>query len=121
MLGSKESFIYKRLAIQHERWRRQRIMKYNSGGKGRKNKMKGINEFHSKEKNFVNTYTHQLSHELVNFCIENRIGKIELVNIVQTTEEAKEFPFVIRNWSFGNFKNKLQYKCKINNIDLIFN
>lgn len=121
MLGDKESYIYKRLAIQHGLRRRQSLMKYNIGGRGQKNKTKGVEKFKSKEKNFINTYTHQLSHELVKFCLDNKIGKIELIDITQTLEEAKEFPFVIRNWSFGNFRDKLEYKCRKNAIELIYN
>lgn len=121
MVGDKEGFVYKRYAIQQGLRRRQSMMKYNKGGHGRKNKTKGIEEFKNKEKNFVNTYTHQLSHELVKFCIDNKIGKIELVDIVQTSEEAKELPFVIRNWSYGSFRDKLEYKCNKNNIELILN
>ncbi|KAB2869473.1 MAG: IS200/IS605 family element transposase accessory protein TnpB [Bacteroidales bacterium] len=121
MFGDKESYIYKRLAIQHGLRRRQSIMKYNTGGRGRKNKTKGVEEFKTKEKNFINTYTHQLSYELVKFCLDNKIGRIKLVDIVQTSEDAKEFPFVIRNWSFGNFRDKLEYKCKKNSIELLYN
>jgi len=119
LIGNKESFINKRLAIQHGLRRRQHQMKYNKGGKGRANKTKGIEEFREKEKNFINTYTHSLSHELVKFCIDNKIGKLVIEAIKQTTEEAKMFPMVIRNWSFGNLIDKLKYKCNKYNIELI--
>ena len=121
VIGDKESLIYKRLAIQHGLRRMQSKMKYNEGGRGRKNKTKGVEEFKLKERNFVNTYTHQLSYELVKFCMDNKIGKIEFLDIIQTCEEANEFPFVIRNWSWGSLRDKLEYKCHKNNIELIFN
>jgi hypothetical protein len=120
LIGDKESFIFKRLAIQQGLKRRQQKMKYNSGGRGRKNKTKGVEEFKEKEKNFVNTYTHNLSSELIKFCIENKIGKLEIADVLQSFEEAQEFPFVIRNWSFGSLNSKLEYKCRMKNIELIY-
>jgi len=119
LIGDKESYIYKRLAIQNGLRRRQHQMKYNKGGKGRANKTKGIKEFKEKEKNFINTYTHNLSHELVKFCIDNKIGKLVIEAIKQTKEEAMKYPLVIRNWSFGNLIDKLKYKCNKYNIELI--
>lgn len=115
-IGDKESYIYKRLAIQQGLRRRQQMMKFNSGGKGRKQKTLGLEQFKTKEKNFVQTFTHKLSSELVSFCVHNNIGKIELKEISQFTEEAKIFPFVLRNWSFGGLIDKIGYKCKMKGI-----
>ena len=95
-------------------------MKYNTGGRGRTNKTKGVEEFKQKEKNFANTYTHNLSSELIKFCVENKVGKLEIDNVLQSFEEAQEFPFVIRNWSYGNLRDKLDYKCKRSSIELIY-
>lgn len=120
IIGDKESFIYKRLAIQQGLKRRQQKMKYNNGGRGRKNKTKGVEGFKEKERNFVNTYTHNLSSELIKFCIDNKIGKLKIDDVLQSFEEAKEFPFVIRNWSYGNIREKIEYKCRMNNIELVY-
>jgi hypothetical protein len=115
-IGDKESYLYKRLAIQQGLKRRQELMKYNSGGRGRKKKTQGIDEFKAKEKQFVENFTHNLSTELVKFCIAHKIGKLELREFEQTIEEATTNPFVLRNWSYGNLRNKIEYKCKMNDI-----
>lgn len=117
-IGDKECFIYKCLAIQHGFKRRQSQMKYNKGGKGRPKKMKGVEEYMMKERNFIDTYMHKLSHDLVGFCINNKIGKLVVDDVKQSIEDAKEFPFVIRNWSYGNLLQKLEHKCIKKNIEL---
>ena len=121
LIGDKESFVYKRLAIQQGLKRRQQKMKYNKGGRGINNKTKGVKESKAKEKNFIETFMHQISSELIKFCLKNEIGRLEIDNISQSIEEAQEFPFVIRNWSYGNLMNKLEYKSNLNNIELIYN
>lgn len=120
-IGDKESYVYKRLAIQHGLRRRQQFMKFNAGGKGREKKMLNLNRFKSKEINFIQTFMHNLTSRLVKFCIMNDIGTIELKNIKELTDEAKNFPFVLRNWSYGGFINKIEYKCDINGITLVCN
>ena len=120
-IGDKQSYIYKRLAIQNGFKRRQKLIKYNTGGKGRKLKLKGLEEFKKKEQNFVNNYTHKLSHELIKFCINKNAGKLTLKGIEQNIREAKENQLLIRNWSFGNLIHKIEYKCKLNGIELIKN
>jgi len=120
-IGDKGSYIYKRTAIQKSLKRMQQAMKFNKGGKGRVQKMRGIEKLKDKEKNFINSYSHTISHELVKFCLTNNAGKLELKNITQSIEEAKENPSVYRNWSYGCLREKIEYKCRINNIELIIN
>ncbi len=117
-IGDKESCVYKRLAIQMGLKRRMQLMKYNRGGRGRSNKLEGVKEFKEKERNFIHTFTHQLSSELIKFCLSNRIGKLILDESKQNFEEAKEYPYVIRNWSFGELYDKIEYKCRKFNIEL---
>jgi len=118
-IGDKESYLYKRLAIQQGLKRRQKMMKYNAGGKGREKKTKGVEAFKSKENQFIENYMHNLSRALINLCIEHRVGQLELKELVQSKEETKEIPFVLRNWSIGSLQAKIEYKCKMNGIDLI--
>jgi transposase len=118
-IGDKGSYIYKRLTFQHAFSRMQQAMKYNKGGKGRVQKLQGMERLKDKEKNFINSFSHTISHELIKFCLLNNAGKLELKNITQTIEEARENPFVYRNWSYGNLRDKIAYKCKMNNIQLI--
>ncbi len=121
LIGDKDSFIYKRVAIQKGIKRRMELMKFNRGGRGRKQKIHGIEEFKKKERNFINTYMHQISSMLVQFCTDNHAGKLILNNINEHIEEAIETPLVLRNWSYGDLIQKLKYKCKISNIELVLN
>ncbi|MDP4210466.1 MAG: hypothetical protein Q8928_16775 [Bacteroidota bacterium] len=120
-IGDTESFLYKRLAIQQGLKRRQQLMKFNNGGKGREKKTLAIKQFRQKEKQFIDNFTHKLSYDLVNFCISNKIGKLELKEVNQNIEEAYNYPIVIRNWSFGSLLDKIEYKCKMKGIILTRN
>jgi IS605 OrfB family transposase len=81
--------------------------------------MHGISNFKKKESNFIENFTHDISHELIKLCLSNKIGILELSEIKQITEDSKDFPLVIRNWSFGKLLNKIEYKSKLNGIKLI--
>ena len=118
-IGDKDSYLYKRIAIQNGLRRRQKSMQYNKGGKGIHKKIKGVDEFKKKESRSVDNIMHNISHSLIQHCIRNNAGILELTEIIQTFEDAKEYPFVIRNWSFGKLRDKIEYKCKINGIELI--
>lgn len=120
-VGDSSSFFYRRKAIQNGLVRRKRALSENKGGRGRKQKLKNIEEFRQKEKNFVNTYMHKISSEIVKHCLNYNAGSLVLQDDKRLTDEAKESPLILRNWSYGNLKDKIEYKCKLNNIRLITN
>lgn len=60
---------------------------------------------------------------LVNYAVNNRCDEIILLNHIQREKDAKEentegIPFVLRNWSYYGLKTKIEYKAKMNNINL---
>lgn len=118
-IGDSGSYIYKRQAIQQGLRHCMKIAKFNRGGEGRNRKLTLIKRFKKKEKNFISLYTHYISKELIKFCLANRIGKIEMKEIAQVKDEVKDMPLVLRNWSFGRLLNKISYKCKTNNIEIV--
>lgn len=122
-IGTKEEFNYRRREIQEAVRRCQIENRYNRGGKGRKKKTKAIERWHNKENNYVDTKLHTYSRMLVDLAIKHSCSEIVLMNQTHREDKAKEEnqegePFVLRNWTYYGLKEKIAYKCKMNNIKL---
>ncbi|APU87056.1 hypothetical protein NPD8_3927 (plasmid) [Clostridium botulinum] len=48
------------------------------GGKGRNKKMKALERFREKERNFARNYNHFLSYNIVKFALDNKAEQINL-------------------------------------------
>lgn len=118
-IGSKEEFLYRRMAIQAARHRVQRAARYNQGGKGRNKKLKSLEQFTAKEKNYVESRLHLYSRMLIDICIKSQAGTLLLVNQAQKEELAKEDEFLLRNWSYHGLVEKIKYKAERAGINLI--
>lgn len=122
-VGTKEEFNYRRRQIQEAVKRCQQNNKYSVGGKGRRKKCQAIDRWHDKEKNYVDTKLHTYSRLLVDLAVKHKCGQIVLMNQKPREDKAKEDdmngePFVLRNWSYYGFKEKIAYKCKMYGIKL---
>jgi hypothetical protein len=123
-IGTKEEFNYRRRQIQEAVRRCQINNRYSDGGKGRKRKCQAIERWHEKENNYVDTKLHTYSRLLVDLAVKHGCGKIMLLNQKPREDKAKEDnmngePFVLRNWSYYGFKEKIAYKCKMVRIKLV--
>lgn len=132
-IGTKEEFLYRRLAIQQARTRAQKAVRYANGGKGIKEKTKAVDRFADKEKDYVQTRLHTYSKSVIDYCRKNNIGKLilenqeeEMTNLEQqiklinsndelSKKEKEELieqkKFVIANWSYYGLMEKLKYKA----------
>lgn len=122
-IGTKEEFNYRRRQIQDAVKRCQEENKYTAGGKGRKRKCQAIERWHEKELNYVDTKLHTYSRLLVDLAVKHGCGSIMLLNQKPREDKAKGDnqkgePFVLRNWSYYGFKEKIAYKCKMVGIKL---
>jgi len=118
-IGNKEEFLHRRLAIQAARHRLQRGSTFNRPGKGRKRKLKSLNDYSEKEKRYVDNRLHLYSRRLIEHCLKNQAGTLLLVNQEQKEEVAKEEEFLLRNWSYFGLKEKIAYKAKKAGIEVI--
>lgn len=118
-IGSKEEFLYRRVAIQGAMRRMQRGSRFNKGGKGREKKMKTLDHFHDLERNYIQTRIHAYTRKLIDICIQNKAGTLILKNQVVKEEDAKENEFVLRNWSYHGMKEKISYKAAKAGIEVI--
>ena len=122
-IGTKEEYLHRRLEIQAAVRRCQIANKYTNGGKGRKKKCQALDLWHEKEKHYVDTKLHMYSKMLVDLAIKHRCGTIRLLNQKAREDKAKQEnqqgePFLLRNWSYYGFKDKIGYKCKMVGIKL---
>ena len=115
-IGTAEDFLYRRVQIQQALKRCQASCKYARGGRGRRRKMQAVERYAQKERNYVDTKVHTYASELVKTAVRYGCGTICLVSQTEREEAAKHDnvkgdSFVLRNWSYFNLKNKIQYKA----------
>lgn len=118
-IGTKEEFLYRRLAIQASRERMKIGVSYAKSGKGRTRKLKAVDKMSQVEKNYVNHRLHVYSKMLIDFCIKYKAGTLILLDQEEKIELAKEEEFVLRNWSYYELMTKIKYKADKAGIELI--
>ena len=114
-IGTSEEFLHRRLQIQLALQRMQAAARYANGGHGRKKKMAAIDRFKKKEKNYVGQKTHLYSSMLVKEAVRRGCGTLWLLG----TEECEGLKgsenvtdkLVLRNWSYFNLSQKINYKA----------
>ena len=133
-IGTKDEFLHRRLAIQGAIKRMQIASKYNKSGKGINKKIASIEIFKEKEKEYVKSRMHKYSKELINICLSNNVGIINLLGVkegeylanknaglnkYQKDERDKKADFVIRNWSYYGLADMIKYKANMYGIEVI--
>lgn len=108
-IGSIDDFLKVRTQMQSRRRSLQRALKSTNGGQGREKKLKALNQFEAKEKNFAKTYNHFLSSNIVKFAIQNKAEQInmELLSLAETQNKS-----VLRNWSYYQLQQMIEYKAE---------
>ncbi|VXC44013.1 hypothetical protein [Chryseobacterium sp. 8AT] len=118
-IGSKEEFLYRRLAIQASQKRIQESIAYARSGNGAKRKQKALYKTENLESRYVSHRLHLYSRKLIDFCIQQQAGTLILKNQEDKIGIAKEQEFVLRNWSYYELQTKIKYKAEKAGIELI--
>lgn len=118
-IGTKEEFLYRRLAIQASQKRIQDGITYARSGKGAKRKQKALYKTENLESRYVSHRLHVYSRKLIDFCIQQQAGTLILKNQEDKIGIAKEQEFVLRNWSYYELQTKIKYKAEKAGIELI--
>ncbi|UII27617.1 hypothetical protein LVD15_04100 [Fulvivirga maritima] len=118
-IGTREEFLYRRLAIQASIKRAQRGATYSRSGKGIKRKLKAVDRLREAESNYVSHRLHVYSKKLIDFCVKHQTGTLILMNQTEKSQVAKEEEFVLRNWSYYELVNKIKYKAAKAGIEVI--
>ena len=121
-IGSKEDYLYKRLQIQAKLQRLQKSLKHNKGGHGRVLKLQALEQFKKKEINYIENKIHNYSRLIIDYCIKNNCGTLKIIDIDQVVEDLKEDEnkFILRNWKYYGFLDKIKYKANMVGINVIF-
>lgn len=115
-IGNVNDFVRVRTKIQAQKRQLQKQLKYTNGGHGRNKKMKPMDRFNEYEKNFVKTYNHMVSKNIVNFAIQNKAKYINMEDLSGYNSND----FILRNWSYYQLQQDVTYKAKMNNIIVRF-
>ena len=107
-IGSIDDFLKVRTQFQKRRRVLNQSLVMAKGGKGRKKKLKALESFKEKERNFAKTYNHQLSHEIVKFAKNH---KCEFINLEKLTKEGFNNR-ILRNWSYYELQSMIKYKAE---------
>lgn len=118
-VGSKEEFLYRRLAIQASQKRIQDGIAYARSGNGAKRKQKALYKTENLESKYVSHRLHVYSRQLIDFCIRQQAGTLILKNQEDKIGIAKDNEFVLRNWSYYELQTKIKYKAEKAGIELI--
>ncbi|WP_027388800.1 hypothetical protein [Chryseobacterium gregarium] len=118
-IGSKEEFLYRRLAIQASQKRIQAGVEYARSGNGAKRKQKALYKTENLESRYVSHRLHLYSRKLIDFCIQQQAGTLILKDQEDKIGIAKEQEFVLRNWSYYELQTKIKYKAEKAGIELI--
>ena len=114
VMGSADDFLRVRTKIQAQRRRLQSSLKYNSGGHGRKKKLKALERLSKSEIHFVETYNHMVSRRVVDFAIKNNAKYINIENL----KGYNTSQYILRNWSFYQLQQYITYKAEQHGIEV---
>lgn len=106
-IGSKDDFLRIRTQLQSQRRRLQKSLSSTSGGHGIKKKLKPLEKLRDRERNFVKTYNHYVSKNVVDFAVKN---KAKYIN-VEDLSGFDSSQFILRNWSFYELQQFITYKA----------
>jgi hypothetical protein len=70
-----------------------------------------IANLQTSEKNYVNQKQHVYSKRLIDLCLKNKAATLLLVDQTEKEQQAREDPFLIRNWGYYGLKQKIERKA----------
>lgn len=113
-IGCAEDFIKFREQIRARRYRLQKQLSMVKGGKGRNKKLQALDRIKDKERNFVKTYNHMISKNVVEFAKNH---KCESINLEKLTKYG--FPnMILSKWSYYELQNMIEYKAEREGISV---
>ena len=118
-IGSFDDFMRVRTQLRAQRRRLQSNLKMTTGGHGRDKKLKALEKYSKRERNFVKTYNHMVSKRIVDFALKHKAGQINIENIsgygINPDESKKR---VLSNWSYFELQNMIEYKAEKYGIEV---
>lgn len=106
--GSKYMLLHVKTQLQEETKRLQRDLATTAGGHGRKKKLKPLDRFSKRERNFTKNFNHKISQIIIEFCLKNGAGCIHL-ECLKGYDTSKK---ILRNWSYYELQQMIIYKAQ---------
>lgn len=114
-IGNEQDFLNKRTAFRVQRRTLQVRLKETSGGHGRKKKLQGMERLEKAERNYIDTYCHMISKQIVEFALKNNAKYINMEKL-----SASNDTFVGRNSIVSKVQSCTQYKAEVYGITVRF-
>lgn len=106
-IGSVDDYLRVRTQIQNQRRRLSIQLRNTKGGHGRKKKLKALDRYTSRERNFVKNYNHMVSSRIIKFALKHNAKYINLECLKGYDTDKK----VLRNWSYYELQSMIEYKA----------
>lgn len=121
-IGSKDDFLRIRTQLQSQKRRLQKNLVSTKGGHGRGHKLKSLDKLSKRESNFVQTYNHFVSKQVVDFAISNKAKYINIEDLSSFSKkngkEENDKHFILRNWSYYQLQQYIKYKAEKKGIEV---
>lgn len=111
-IGSKDEYLYKRLAIQAAIRRKKKAMAFMNQSSRKQLRKSTIENLMQSEKRYVSHKQHVYSKRLIDICLKNKAATLLLVDQAQKEQQAKEDAFLFRNWGYYGLKQKIERKAE---------
>lgn len=117
-IGNINDFLRVRTAIAARRRRLQKSLTTTNGGHGRTKKLQALDRFAETERNFVQTYNHMVSRNVVDYAVKHGAVQINVEDLSgfgrdkngkSLDDERKKK--VLRNWSYFELQQQITYKA----------
>lgn len=121
-IGNRETFLNQRLAFQ-KRYKALQRLKLTRGGRGRTHKLEPLERLREAERNWVKTQNHLFSKEVIEFAKSVGAETIQMERLAnfgknREGEVYEDKKYVLRNWSYFELQNLIEYKAKRANIKI---
>lgn len=123
-IGSRDKFMKERERMSARRRELQRSLRVSTqGGHGRSHKLKALDQFQEKERNWVHTQNHIFSRQVVEYAKANGAGVIQMESLKGFGKDKDEhieqgFKYVVRYWSYFELQTLIQQKAEREGIEV---
>lgn len=107
-----------RMSIYKQRRSLQKVLKYAQGGRGRKSKMARMDKISNYEHNFMKTMNNLLSRKIIDYCISEGIGTINIEDLSGITMDKNNY--FLKSWSYYQLQEMIFYKANEHNINVLY-
>ena len=119
-IGSGDTVKSVRAKFRAQRRRLQRALKLTGGGKGRKKKLKALDNLKSSERRWAETYNHKIAKQIVDFAYNNGAKYIKMEDLSDYKKDEIDHRFCLRNWGYAQLQQFVEYKARLKGIIVLY-